>query len=174
MFKRINIGLVIVLLLGVIFLLGNRFFWKDSDRTLQNQNNQSSGLKDVKDLILLNNNEKLTLKVEVAKTDYEIQYGLMNRTSLDADRGMLFAFNQDAPRSFWMKNTLIPLDMLFFDAKGEFVNVAEDAQPCKVADVDCPIYSSTGDAKYVLETNAGRIESKFFTSDLKIENINSF
>lgn len=91
--------------------------------------------------------------LELATTPAEQEYGLMNRTSMAADHGMLFVFKHTAPRTFWMKNTLIPLDMLFFDADHKLVAIQTDALPCK-AD-PCQLYPSGVPARYVLELNAG-------------------
>jgi uncharacterized membrane protein (UPF0127 family) len=91
--------------------------------------------------------------VEVATTPEQQAHGLMDRSSMPADHGMLFVFQQDAPLTFWMKDTLIPLDMLFFDANHRLVAIQTDAQPCK-AD-PCRVYPSDVPARYVLELNAG-------------------
>jgi len=91
--------------------------------------------------------------VEVATDDASRAHGLMDRTFMPADHGMLFVFPDDAVRTFWMKDTLIPLDMLFFDARRRVVTVLHDVPPCK-AD-PCPIYPSTQPARYVLELNGG-------------------
>ncbi len=91
--------------------------------------------------------------VELASTPAEQEHGLMDRTSMPADHGMLFMFQDDEPRTFWMKNTLIPLDMLFFDAAHKLVAIQADAQPCQ-AD-PCKLYPSNSPARYVLELNAG-------------------
>lgn len=91
--------------------------------------------------------------VEVATTPEQQAHGLMDRSSMPADHGMLFVFQQDAPLTFWMKDTLIPLDMLFFDANHRLVAIQADAQPCK-AD-PCRVYPSDVPARYVLELNAG-------------------
>lgn len=91
--------------------------------------------------------------VEIAATPAEQEHGLMDRTSMPPDHGMLFVFPESRPRTFWMKNTLIPLDMLFFDADRRLVAIQADAQPCK-AD-PCQLYPSDTPARYVLELNAG-------------------
>lgn len=92
--------------------------------------------------------------IEVAEDEAARNQGLMNRTEMAADHGMLFVFQDDAPRAFWMKNTKIPLDMLFFDAERKLVSVQHDVPPC-LAD-PCPGYSSGAPARYVLELNGGR------------------
>ena len=92
--------------------------------------------------------------VELAETGEKQALGLMFREHLDDDRGMLFLFPGEARRSFWMKNTRIPLDILYFDAERRLVSVAENAQPCRTE--RCPPYPSTGPAKYVLELNSGK------------------
>jgi uncharacterized membrane protein (UPF0127 family) len=91
---------------------------------------------------------------EFATDDASRERGLMYRTSLAADHSMLFVFPDDQPRGFWMKNTLIPLDILYFDKERRLVAMQLDAQPCK-AD-PCAIYPSGGQyARYVLELKAG-------------------
>ena len=78
--------------------------------------------------------------------------GLMGRDALGPYEGMLFIFPDEAPRGFWMKDTLIPLDILFFDATGRWVH-GVTMVPCE-AD-PCPVYDSHGLAKYALEMHAG-------------------
>lgn len=91
--------------------------------------------------------------VELATTPAEQEHGLMDRTSMPSDHGMLFVFPVSQPLTFWMKNTLIPLDMLFFDANRRLVAIQADAQPCKAE--PCKLYPSNVPARYVLELNAG-------------------
>ena len=98
-----------------------------------------------------------TLWVEIADDPPEQAQGLMGRTEMPHDRGMLFIFPKEQPLSFWMKNTLIPLDILFFDADGNFVSY-QSMDPCK-AD-PCKTYPSAGRAKYALEVQAGFIEKE--------------
>ena len=91
--------------------------------------------------------------VELAKTDAEREKGLMYRTSLDENKGMLFIFNTESIYPFWMKNTLIPLDMVWIGANNKIVFIAQNVQPCKT--LICPITMPLAKAKYVLEINAG-------------------
>jgi uncharacterized membrane protein (UPF0127 family) len=100
--------------------------------------------------------------IEIAADDASRAHGLMDRTKMDADHGMLFVFEDDAPRTFWMKNTKIPLDMLFFDADAKLVSVQHNVPPC-VAD-PCAGYSSGAPARYVLELNAGQANELKVTS----------
>ena len=98
----------------------------------------------------------VTLSVELAQTPGEHTTGLMHRENLSLDSGMLFIFGEDSPRSFWMRNTLIPLDMIFVNSSMDIVHVEEDAQPCTASCAcNCPHYSSGQPAMYVLEANAG-------------------
>jgi len=90
--------------------------------------------------------------VEYAKTIEEQMQGLMFRESMPQNSGMLFFFNDMQTRRFWMRNTLIPLDMIFIDSNLVVVEVKHGIQPCK-AD-PCPIYYSQP-AQFVLEVNAG-------------------
>ena len=98
------------------------------------------------------NGERFT--VELAETQEKQALGLMFRDSLPDDHGMLFLFPAEGLRSFWMRNTRIPLDILYFDADLKLVSVAENARPCRTQ--RCPSYRSEGPAKYVLELNAGK------------------
>ncbi|MGH8159826.1 MAG: DUF192 domain-containing protein [Rhodanobacter sp.] len=106
--------------------------------------------------------------IELATNDANREHGLMMRTTLPADHGMLFVFPDTAPRRFWMKNTLIPLDILYLDADRRLISMQLEVPPCK-AD-PCPTYPSSGPARYVLELSAGtaaRIGAKV-ADELKI------
>jgi len=91
--------------------------------------------------------------VELAETVAERKQGLMNRKSLGKYEGMLFIFDKDDMRNFWMKNTLIPLDMIFMDKDYHVVHVTKQAQPCKKD--PCDVLGSGKPAKFVLEVNGG-------------------
>ena len=91
--------------------------------------------------------------VELADTDDKRALGLMFRESMPDDHGMLFVFPGETRRSFWMKNTRIPLDIFYFDSNLTLVSVSANTPPCRTA--SCPAYPSGGPAKYVLELNAG-------------------
>lgn len=91
--------------------------------------------------------------VEIADTSEKQALGLMFRDSMPADQGMIFIFPNEAPRSFWMKNTRIALDIMYFNKDLRLVSISADTQPCRVS--RCPSYPSIAPAMYVLELNAG-------------------
>ena len=91
--------------------------------------------------------------VEVAADDPSREQGLMYRDRMAADRGMIFVFAANGDYPFWMKNTLIPLDMIWIDDQQRIAHIASDVPPCK-AD-PCPNVPPNATARYVLETNAG-------------------
>jgi uncharacterized membrane protein (UPF0127 family) len=92
--------------------------------------------------------------VEVADSREKQSLGLMFRDTMPDDHGMVFIFPREEMRSFWMKNTKIPLDIFYFDEALKLVSVSENTPPCRSS--RCPGYPSTGPAKYVLELNAGK------------------
>lgn len=95
-----------------------------------------------------------TFSVEIADTQEKQALGLMFRDSMPDDEGMIFVFPNEAPRSFWMKNTRIPLDIMYFDKDLKMVSISADTPPCRVS--RCPSYPSSKPAMYVLELNAGK------------------
>ena len=93
--------------------------------------------------------------IEVADDDAERERGLMFRDAMDADHGMLFIHEREEPQAYWMKNTRIPLDILYFDDTRRLVSQQRDVPPCSLGD-QCPPYPSAAPARYVLELNAGQ------------------
>lgn len=89
------------------------------------------------------------VNVEIADTPASRDQGLMFRQYLDDDSGMLFVFDDDDQRGFWMKNTIIPLSIAFLDSNGYILNI-EDLIPH-----DCQSKYSNGPARYALEMNQG-------------------
>jgi uncharacterized membrane protein (UPF0127 family) len=96
---------------------------------------------------------KTVIEVEIADTMEDRTKGLMYRKSIPENFGMFFIFDEEAEHDFWMKNTLIPLDMIFFDRNYKVVKIVHNAQPCKKD--PCMVYSTDKVSKYVLEVNAG-------------------
>ena len=91
--------------------------------------------------------------VTVAETEAERTRGLMFRTKLDCQQGMLFVFGSQDIYGFWMKNTLIPLDIIWIDKDKRVVFIKRSAQPCR--EEECPVIYPEAEAVYVLELNAG-------------------
>jgi uncharacterized protein len=96
-----------------------------------------------------------TFAVEIAADDASREKGLMFRDHLDADKGMVFIFDDEAQRSFWMKNCKISLDILYFDSALKMVGAALNTPPCQFGGDSCPAYPSGAPAKYVLEIQGG-------------------
>ena len=97
------------------------------------------------------------ITAELATTPEEVAQGLMFRSYLGDDEGMLFVFQEIAPRGFWMFNTLIPLDIIWIDSNKHIVEISEMTPPCGEMDPsECPSYGGTVDSGYVLELAAGR------------------
>jgi YVTN family beta-propeller protein len=95
--------------------------------------------------------------VDVANDPEEQSKGLMFRKNMEWNNGMLFVYEDVKYLSFWMKNTYIPLDMIFADKDLRIVDIKQDVQPCLQEDI-CPSYPSKQPAKYVLEVNAGFVQ----------------
>jgi uncharacterized membrane protein (UPF0127 family) len=104
--------------------------------------------------------------LEVAKTPEAQARGLMFRTELAGDRGMLFEFEEPRVARFWMKNTLIPLDMIFL-REGRIKRIIANVPPC---DVDpCPVYGPLTEVDQVLELKAGQAEALKLTVNQRLE-----
>lgn len=93
----------------------------------------------------------VSLNIEYATTSAAKELGLGNRASVSQDYGMLFVFKKEAKYGFWMKNTLVPLDMFWLDSKGQVVSIAESVATSTYPNV----FYSSAPALYVLETAAG-------------------
>ena len=95
---------------------------------------------------------KVVVQVEIARTSAERQRGLMNRRTLPAKAGMVFVYPQAVSNGFWMKNTLIPLDIAFYGPRGGILRIMQ-MKPCR-AD-PCPLYDPKVTYRGALEVNAG-------------------
>jgi uncharacterized membrane protein (UPF0127 family) len=96
------------------------------------------------------------VSVEIAADDELRAQGLMFRDHLNPGTGMLFLFNQDDDHAFWMKNTLIPLDMVWIGADQRVVHVKYNVPPCKIE--NCPSYPTGVMSRYVLEVAGGEAQ----------------
>jgi len=97
---------------------------------------------------------EIKLDIEIADTDYDIQTGLMYISSMETNQGMLFVFEDAIERHFYMKNTQIPLDIIYLGANNKIVSFQKNAKPFNEATLP-----SNVPAKYVLEINAGLVDT---------------
>ena len=121
-----------------------------------------------KDIFIVSkfNNKKMRFNVEIADTDLKRKTGLQCRTKMELNEGMLFIWKTEDFRSFWMKNTSIPLDIIFINKTYEIIDIFYNAKPFSLKSI-----SSKKKAKYVLELNRGQFNSlKFNLKDTIIIN----
>jgi len=105
-----------------------------------------------------------TIDVELAQSDYEQQTGLMHRSTMEMNQGMLFIYQDERPRpTFYMKNTQIPLDLIYINADKQIVEINKNAKPYD----ENPIRAEQP-AQYVLEVNAGFVEQYSISDSLKV------
>ncbi len=102
-------------------------------------------------------NAKIKIDLEIADNEYERQLGLMNRKSMEENQGMLFIFQYERMQSFWMRNTLIPLDMMFVNKDNKIITIHKNTKT-----LSAQSYPSTGPSIYVVEVVGG------FTDKYKI------
>lgn len=114
-------------------------------------------------LVTVSTPQGTTILAEVADTTEKRARGLMFRKSLAKDRGMLFTFAEPQPWTFWMKNTRIPLDIIWMDHSKKIVHIERNVPGCDRTDESCPQYQPNDAALYVLEVAAG------VADDLKLQ-----
>ena len=124
----------ILLFLGALFCISNAFAKEEN-------------------LLIESGKKKHRFEIEIADTPTSRMQGLMFREKLDADKGMLFVFDKVSLQSFWMQNTLIPLDMIFIKSDGTIAKIHPMAKP-----KDLTMISSGRPVKAVLEINGGQAE----------------
>lgn len=146
---------LIYILILAIFVIGILFYLVYTESKMNSNTNYVSLKSGAK------------LKVELAKTNAEHERGLMYRENLDEDSGMLFIFDNEKVVNFWMKNTIIPLDMIFLDSNKKIVHIEFNAIPCNKD--PCKIYPSIYPVKYVIEVNSGYSEKNNINVGDKLE-----
>ena len=92
----------------------------------------------------------VTIDIEIADDDASREQGLMYRTTMREEQGMLFVFFEDGFKSFWMKNTVLPLDIMFLNANNEITTIHRNTTPFSEQE-----YPSSGPARYVIEVVGG-------------------
>ena len=106
----------------------------------------------------------VTIDIEIADTDPERAQGLMYRRSMRYDRGMLFVFDESSTSGMWMRNTPLPLDMIFVDADGEIINIVERTTPFSDESI-----MPEAPRKYVVEVRGGFVERYSLPETARIE-----
>ena len=136
------------LLFGLFFIgcKDNKKVIKQTEVTFTNECNLT--------IFKASDSTKVTLDIEIADTDYDIQTGLMYRNSMKKNQGMLFVFDNEQERFFYMKNTKIPLDLIYINANRDIISFQKNATP-----FDESSLPSKAPAKFVLEINAGLVDT---------------
>ncbi len=119
-----------------------------------------------KDNIRIGLNSGTCISAEIARTDSEKQLGLSYRETLGKNEGMLFTYESEEARAFWMKNMKIPIDIIWLDKDKDIVYIHENLQPCKTA--SCPMYLPDKKAMYALEVNAGFVKENNISAGDKV------
>lgn len=109
------------------------------------------------------------VKAELAITRDAQAQGMMMRTNLRPGEGMLFPFQEMAPRAFWMYQTLIPLDIIWLDDNKRVVEISANSPPCRTAPEGCPSYGGSAHSTYVLEIAAGQAATHKLTVGSQLE-----
>jgi uncharacterized protein len=109
------------------------------------------------------------LTLEVARTPAQREHGLMDRTAVPAHTGMLFVFPSDGPLQFWMKRTLVPLDMIFIGADGTVRQVSANVAVVSPTLPDAQIPREAGSGAYVIELAAGEAAKDGIVPGLKLD-----
>lgn len=147
----VTVALVLVALAAIALILP-RFFSNESNKIqeIEITPQDIDFTRDGELSIFKNDSLIQTIEVEFAKNDEERALGLMYRSSMDEHQGMWFIFPEEAPRSFYMRNTEIPLDIIYLDKNKKVVSIAKNARP-----YDETSLPSEKPAMYVLEINGG-------------------
>lgn len=143
-YSKLAVGLLLVTLIVALLV----YFWALWDENIKVDNT----INEVATTIVSFDND-VAVTAEVADTPQLRTQGLMHRKEMHQDKGMLFVFEEEVQHGFWMKNTLIPLDMLFLDDELRIVDIISDVPICTTQ--YCKSYVPDSMYLYVLEVNAG-------------------
>jgi len=146
----VTVALVLVALAAIALILPRFFGSNKTEQIVEITADDIQFSKDGELSIFKNDSLIQTIEVEFAKNDEERALGLMYRSSMDEHQGMWFIFPEEAPRSFYMRNTEIPLDIIYLDKDKKVVSIAKNARP-----YDETSLPSEKPAMYVLEINGG-------------------
>lgn len=148
-----NLKIKILILIFLVIFLALVCFLLFDDNDSVNEKAQQNNQEQSQNKVCFND---YCFFVEIAKTQEERENGLMFCKELPQSQGMLFIFEQEDIYSFWMKNTLIPLDMIWLDKNKKVVFIKESAMPC--GQELCETIIPQAKALYVLEINVGKSE----------------
>ena len=137
---------IIVLIAVAIFFIVNNFINNDEPEVKYYTFKKEGELTFTDSL----GNTKIKIDLEIADNEYERQLGLMNRKSMEENQGMLFIFQYERLQSFWMRNTLIPLDMMFVNKDNKIITIHKNTKT-----LSAQSYPSTAPAIYVVEVVGG-------------------
>lgn len=145
------------MILVALLIVGGLFYWNIDDRNQQTTSVSTNAtashpvFKKEGEVVFWKGDKKVVkVDVEIAGTEHERAQGLMYRPSMPDSVGMLFIFEWEAPQAFWMKNTSIPLDIVYVNSQKEIVSIIKNATP--YSEESLP---SERDAQYVVEVVAG-------------------
>ncbi len=161
----ISLLVILVIVVAIIFINGSQKGIKRVNpvNTNQEQKPYEPAFRKDGELVFLNGKKKLkTISMEIAQTEETRNQGLMFRKTMPDSCGMLFVFEQMQPLSFWMKNTIMSLDIIFIDNQFKIITIAKNTKPYSEKSIP-----SASDGMYVVEVNAG------FTDKYHIEEGNT-
>lgn len=165
--KRLGLGLMLLALVGLILPSVGSWFRSEPDarqsRAAETQSMEPQFTQEGVGAFVDQNGDTIaSFRLELAETAAETAQGMMYRRSVPQGTGMLFIMTEERPQSFWMRNTYVPLDIIYLKADGEIVSIQANAQPMN----DMPL-PSDGPAKYVLEIAGGGSAQYGIKPDLK-------
>jgi uncharacterized membrane protein (UPF0127 family) len=144
--KRIVVAIVVAIIIALLLL--------NSYSLMHVDDGEEPDLAQV--TFLTNDTQTFSVTCDIADEPEERREGLMYRESLGDEEGMIFVYDTPQNMSFWMKNTLIPLDIIFIDTNLTVINIEEaDVEPPETQDNEFPLYRSAAPAKWVVEINQG-------------------
>lgn len=150
----LRVGIIIIVIAFAGYMIYNNIFTTDKPQTTKTKN-MGHSIYDFTmegDLSFMSSDEIFITRIEIEIADDEESRmtGLMYRSKMEEDQGMLFIFPEERQQSFWMRNTVLPLDIIFVNSKREIVTIHNNTKP-----FDENSYPSTAPAIYVVEVNAG-------------------
>ena len=155
--------LVIILIILVIGTLIGLFILNSNQSNVQSDQSKLQALTDSSKVSVKINNS--TLKLEVARSEQKREEGLMNIKKMQDNSGMIFIFEDEQIRTFWMKNTYISIDIIFLDKDLKIVKIFENTKPLQTSE----IYSSDYPSQFVIEANSGWVEKHNLKVSDKLE-----